>query len=228
MKARIAAHTGFVLGVGLLLAGCNAAPESSDGPPASTTAVVEQADVRDAGALAAIQASEKWQEPRCRWLRSGAWVAADAQDTALYRAAHDEGYLDMTEGSWDPGLGQGQQAWRIALRDAGKAEAARCSRTSSPSTWGIPVSERVFISGRYVGVDESPGVIHRWIYEVDFEWVPTAVGRRVGHELTGHRAIEEGTFRARVYLRRGADLRSPGPNAWWVETIGDVEAVRLR
>ena len=217
----------FILGLGLLLGGC--APESSGEAPARSTAVAEQpAAVRDAGALAAIQASEKWKEPRCRWLRSGAWVAADAQDTALYRAAYDAGLIDMTEGSWDVSLGPGQQAWRIALRDAGKAEAARCSPTSSPRAWGVPVSERVFRSGRYVGVDESPGVINRWIYEVEFEWVPTAVGERAKRELTDHRKVEEGTFRVRVYLRRAPGVAAPGANGWRVETIGDVEAEPVR
>lgn len=224
-----AVHILVVLGLGFMLGGCGPEPESSGGPPASSTAAVEGPDpVRDAGALAAIQASEAWKAPRCRWLSSGAWVAADAQDTALYRAAYDAGLIDMTEGSWDPSLGPGQKAWRIALREAGKAESARCSPTSSPRGWGVPVSERVFRSGQYVGVDGVPGASNRWIYEVEFDWVPTAAGERARRDLSGHRALEEGTFSVRVYLRRDPTFIAAGGTEWRVQDIGDVEAVRLR
>ena len=86
------------------------------------------------------------------------------------------------------------------------------------------MSRRRFISAARVGQDAGG----RTIYEVEYEWVPTAAGEKVKHVLTNAMAVEEGAYLTRVYLQNSPDLIAPGPHGWVVSAIDDFEAVRLR
>jgi hypothetical protein len=203
-------------------AGCGSGPapgESQEGGAPSASP-----ERRDAGAMADLQASATWSAPRCRWLETGAWILAYPQDTALYRAAHDLGYIEMEEVGQGNRIGVPEPAWRIALTDEGRAEAAKCPASSKSTVWGVPVSYRRFTSGTHVG--EDAGV--RTVYEVEYDWEPTAVGGKVKHVLTDKMTVEEGTYRTKVYMRKGRDLIAPGPNGWMVVAIDDFAAVRLQ
>lgn len=203
------------------LIGCTSS--ANDNP--NSAAAAPSPGERDAGALADLELSEKWSSPRCRWLKTGAWVLAYPGETALYRAAYQVGYIEMEEVGQDNRHGTPEPAWKIKLTELGKAETAECKASSSDS-WGVPVSRRRLLSGTYVGEEPSPS--NRFIYEVEYQWVPTTVGEDARHALTGTQAVEEGTYRTRVYLRRGPRLTSPGPNGWWVDAIDDLDAQRLR
>src|SRR4051794_19417625 len=71
------------------------------------------AEQRDRTAIAAIQASENFTEPSCRWLKRGAWVLAYPQDTALYKAAYDARYIEMEQVGVANRTGTIEPAWRI-------------------------------------------------------------------------------------------------------------------
>jgi hypothetical protein len=200
MRCRIPILTAL-LGLALIVTGCGSSG-SSGGSAAGTAASSSDGD---AGVLAHLQTSETWTAPRCRWLEHGTWILADRQDTALYRAAADLGYISIEQVGEGNRIGVPEPAWRITLTDAGKAEAARCPPSSKPSVWGVPVSQRRFLSGKYVGKDYG----QRSLFEVEFEWVPTAVGEQVKQVLTDHMKVEEGKSMARVYMT------SSGQKRWW-------------
>ena len=197
-----------LLGIALLVTGCGST-SSSGGSAAGTAASSSDGD---AGALAHLQTSEKWTAPRCRWLEHGTWILAYPQDTALYRAAADLGYITMEQVGEGNRIGVAEPAWRIALTDAGKDEAAKCPPSSKSSVWGVPVSQRRFLSGKSLGKDYG----QRTIFEVEFEWVPTDVGERVKGVLTDHMTVEEGQYTARAYMT------SSGQTRYW--EINDLDA----
>ena len=216
-----------VLGVALFGTACG-----SD--PVATTAATKDAWVppgvtfrtgSDDGAMADLQADSTWSRPRCRWLETGAWVLAWPQETALYEAARDFGYIEMEQ----VGMGnrvRPEPAWKIALTDAGKAESARCGSGSSRSeVWGVPVADRRFISGRRI---KEPDMYNpdQTAFEVEFEWVPTAVGDRVKHVLMNKMAVEQGVHRTRVSLQYPKHGINKGANGWWVAQIADTAMTR--
>lgn len=219
MRIRISAVIAL-LSVTLVPVGCRSKPTAGKSEEA---ALPGSSSGRDAGVKAALQASDRWSGARCRWLETGTWILAYSQDTALYRAAHELGYIEMEEVGQGNRIGVPEPAWRIALTEAGKVEAANCPPQSKPTAWGIPVSWRKLISATYVGQDNG----ERTIYEVEYAWVPTAVGEKVKHVLTDKMTVEEGTYRTKVYLRGGPDLIAPGANKWVVLEINDFDAVRL-
>jgi|SRR5688572_5318845 len=217
----------LVLLAALYLAGCNSAPSTLGGPVAgkvsSATADVRTPETRDAGAMEDLIASEKWTEPRCRWLKTGAWVLAWPQETALYRAAYDAGFIEMVEVGQGNRIGKPEPAWRITLTEKGKTETAECT-TPGADNWGVPVSRRRLISGRYAGEDYGG----RTVFEVDFEWVPTPIGEQVKHELTRYMTVEEGTYRTRVYLYNSRGRIDRGKNGWSVDAIVEMDGQGIR
>ena len=215
---RASAHLSCLL-MAAFAAACGS-PDSGASPDAEKTS----AEARDAAAVAALVRSEKWSGPSCRWLKQGAWVLAYPQETALYRAAHQAGYIEMKEVGRDNRIGRPEPAWRIALTEAGKAEAVTCQPGSDPDTWGVPVSRRELVSATYAG--ESPGYTARKVYEVEYRWVPTAVGEKVKRVLTGNMAVQEGTYRARVYLVNSPDAIDP--SGWYVDQVGELDGERVR
>jgi hypothetical protein len=176
----------------------------------------------DAGAMADLQSSAKWAAPRCRWLETGAHVLASPQDTAVLEAARDLGFVEMTQVGTGNRTGRVEPAWRIALTDAGKAESAKCGRGSTRSTtFGIPVSQRRFISGKRTAEPDTSNPT-RTMFEVEFEWVPTAAGDRVKYVLTGNMAVEQGLAKATVSMLYGNRVVGKGANGWVVNAIHDA------
>jgi hypothetical protein len=211
-----------LLGVVLYSAGCSSKPAARESEAAAATPAASGGG-GDAGALADLQASPKWSGPRCRWLETGAWVVAYPQDTALYRAAYELSYIEMTEVGRANRIGTPEPAWKISLTDSGKAEAATCPPTSKPTSWGVPVSRRQFISGKNAGASGE-----RTVFDVEYAWVPTDVGVRVKFVLTDKMAVEEGTYRTKVYMRKTRGFTGAGANGWSVDQIDERGAVRLR
>jgi hypothetical protein len=209
-----------LIGMALLCTRCSTPPAPA-APGNASTAVPP---VDDTGAMADLQASEKWKTPSCRWLETGAWILAYRQETALYGAARDLGFIEMEQVGTGNRYGTPEPAWKIALTDAGRSESAKCGRGSTkPQVWGVPVSERRFVGGRRVGQDAyTPD---RFTFEVEFDWVPTAVGERVRHVLTKQMTVQQGSFRTKVALRYSDRLIKRGSNGWWTEEIFDLAAV---
>jgi hypothetical protein len=175
----------------------------------------------DAGAMADLQDSARWAAPRCRWLETGAHVLAYPQDTAVLEAARDLGFVEMEQVGTGNRTGRVEPAWKIALTAAGKAESAKCGRGSTRSTtFGMPVSQRRFISGKRTAEADKYNP-NRTMFEVEFEWVPTAVGDRVKYVLTGNMAVEQGLARATVSMLHGERAVGKGPNGWTVQAIND-------
>jgi hypothetical protein len=176
--------------------------------------------------MADLQASEEWQKPRCRWGETGAYVLAYPEDTEVLKAARMLGWIDMEEVGTGNRSGRPEPAWKIAMTAAGKAESAKCGEGSMRSTtFGIPVSERRFISGKRT---TEPDVYNptRTVFEVQFEWVPTQAGDIVKYALTERRAIERGLATARVSMLYGERVVRPGSNGWGVQSIIDERQKR--
>jgi hypothetical protein len=209
-----------LLGIALVGTACsNSGPKAAAGPAERWTppGIVFKSGT-DESAMADLKVSPEWTLPSCRWLETGAWVLAWPQETAIYEAARDLGYIEMEQA----GMGnrvRPEPAWRIALTEAGKAESARCGRGSSkPEVFGMPVSERKLISGKRYGEPDAYNP-DRTLFDVQFEWVPTPVGDRVKHVLTSHMTVQQGVTTAKVALRYGEHLVKKGGNRWWVEQI---------
>lgn len=200
---------------------CSSDTGGGDQPKASATdAAATDAGATDEGAMADLQASAVWREPRCRWLKSGTWIAAYPQERAVYQAAADLGLIEMREAGQINRTGNPEPAWNIKVTDAGKAEAATCS-PATPPNFGVPVSRRQFVSAKRLEVNfagDTP-------FEVEFIWVPTSVGDRVRHELTGNMAVEQGPAQARASMRR-ARVTTPGANGWAVLRLDDMPRAR--
>ena len=215
----------FVAAIALV---CLAAVSSSCGsePAAAATATAKRpklATGTDAGALADLKTSAEWTKPRCRWLETGAWVLAWPQEVALYEAARNLGYIDLQQAGMANRI-RPEPAWKVALTDAGTAASATCGSGSSRSeVWGLPVSERRFISGRRI---QAPDMYNpdRTMFEVEYQWVPTSAGEMVKNVLTGKMAVEQGLRRAKVSLRYGDRAIGRGRNGWRVDQIGDLAA----
>jgi hypothetical protein len=203
----------IVFACGVLAAGCGSRAETGAEAKAATTASSDED--RDAGAMEDLEASDQWREPSCRWLETGTWIAAYPQDTAVYRAAHALGYIEMEQVGTVNRIGTPEPAWRVALTETGKAEFADCPRQSKSSAFGVPVSRRELISGTYAGKDYD----ERTAYDVEFRWVPTDVGSRVRDVLTSHMTVEEGTYTTKVYMRNGPRVVKPGEHGWVVVQI---------
>jgi len=174
---------------------------------------------RDRTAIVDLLASEQFSAPRCRWLKYGAWILAWPQETALYKAANELGYIEMEQAGTDNRIGTPEPAWKITITESGRAEIADCKVVNGDDDWGVPVSRRKFISAKYVGDD--PGGSGNTTYEVEYEWVPTAVGERVKSVLEGNMAVEEGKYRAQVWLRKN-------PDKWYVDQLHDGAAERIK
>ena len=138
----------------LCIAGaCSSGPGGDDQPGASATdAAATDAGATDEAAMADLQASPKWQQPRCRWLKSGTWIAAYPQERAVYQAAADFRLIEMREAGTINRTGNPEPAWNIKVTDAGKAEAATCS-PATPPNFGVPVSRRQFVSAKRLEVN---------------------------------------------------------------------------
>lgn len=201
-----------MLGATTILGACSDAADSTQ----QTKGAEGGSAQSDEGAMADLQASRQWQEPRCRWLKTGTWIAAYPQDTAVYRAAADLGYIEMTEVGQVNRIGRPEPAWKIVLTDAGKAESATCS-PATPPNFGVPVSRRQFVSAKRTEVDYSGYTV----FHVDFIWVPTPAGDRVRHELTGNMTVEEGPARAIARLDNRPRSFPKGPNGWAVIRLDD-------
>jgi hypothetical protein len=174
------------------------------------------------GAMADLQASPQWTKPRCRWLETGTWILAYRQETALYEAARDLGYVELESVGTANRIGTPETAWKVKLTDAGKAQAAACgSGSSNPSVWGLPVSARRFIAGTRI---KEPDVFNpdSTVFDVEFEWVPTAAGERVKHVLTDKMAVEQGLAHVQVTLKYGDRLTTKGAHGWWVARMDDA------
>ena len=182
----------------------------------------------DDGAMTDLQASSAWAEPRCRWLETGAHQLFYAQDTAMLQAAAALGYVDLEQVGTGNRIGVVEPAWRVALTEAGRGESAKCGSGSSRATvFGVPVSQRRFVSGRRVA---EPDMYNpdQTAFEVQFEWVPTPAGERVKHVLTDKMTVEQGSATARVVMLHGSRATAKGPNGWAVHAIHDNRSSTVR
>ena len=180
----------------------------------------------DAGAIADLQASTEWTRPRCRWLETGAHLLFYPQDTAVLLAARDLGHAEVEQIGTGNRIGVAEPAWKVKLTDAGKAESARCgSGSSKPSVFGVPVSGRRFISGKRT-LEPDMYNPNRTMFDVEFEWVPTAAGDRVKNVLTSHMTVEQGLATARVAMLYGDRAINKGSNGWRVQAIHDTRTTR--
>ena len=206
------------------LTGCSdsAATTAGGGASPATSAGTE------AGAMADLQASTAWAEPRCRWLETGAHQLFYPQDTAVLQAAAALGYVELEQVGTGNRTGVPEPAWKVALTDVGKRESSTCGRGSSRSTvFGVPVSGRRFISGRRVA---EPDMYNpdQTTFEVQFEWVPTPAGDHVKNVLTDKMTVEQGLATARVVMLYGNRVTNKGPNGWAVRAIQDGRATTAR
>jgi hypothetical protein len=204
---------------GLLGAVLLASTVSACAAPEGDTAVSTATPVAtgEAEALADLQASPEWLKPRCRWLKTGAWILAFPQETAVYRAAYEAGFIEMTQVGEDNRIGTVEPAWKIALTESGKIESASCSTAAGQSGFGVPVSRRRFVAAAAPQKDLSGYSI----FEVELTWVPTAVGESVRHVLMEHMSVEEGPSTARVTMARGPGILGTGANGWAVMRVDD-------
>jgi hypothetical protein len=207
----------IVCALTLVSIGCSATPAPGEPGAQTSPGGGEAGD----GAMADLEESAAWTSPSCRWLETGAWVLASPQETALLRAAHELGYIEMAETGQGNRFGTPEPAWKITLTETGEAEASQCPPSSKSTVWGLPVSRRELMSGTPAGTDAGG----RTIYDVEFAWVPTDAGERVTDVLTGNMTVEEGTYRTKVYLQKGPGI-SGGPNGWYVNAINDLGATR--
>jgi hypothetical protein len=208
----------LVLLLVVLGAACGVDSSSKEAPAVAPVLKAGTAD----GAMADLQASPQWTKPRCRWLETGTWILAYRQETALYEAARDLGYIELAPVGTANRTGTPETAWKVTLTEAGKAQAAACgSGSSRPSVWGLPVSARRFIAGKRV---KEPDMFNpdRTIFDVEFEWIPTAAGERVKHVLTDKMAVEQGLAHVQVSLKYGDRLITKGAHGWWVERMDDA------
>jgi hypothetical protein len=175
----------------------------------------------DEGAMADLQASPEWVKPRCRWLETGAHRLFYPQDTAVLMAARDLGYADVQEVGTGNRTGTPEPAWGVALTEAGRAESAKCGEGSSRAeVFGVPVSARRFLSGKRTGAPDMYNP-NRTMFEVEFEWTPTAAGNQVKYVLTNHMTVEQGLATARVAMLYGPRAANKGSNGWTVQAIHD-------
>ena len=171
--------------------------------------------------MADLQASPQWTEPRCRWLETGAHMLFYPQDTAVLMAARDLGYAEVEQVGTGNRIGTVEPAWSVRLTESGKAESAKCGKGSSRETvFGVPVSQRRFISGKRTSEPDMYNS-NRTLFEIDFEWVPTPAGDRVKDVLTSHMAVEQGLAKAQVSMLYSERLIGKGSNGWAVQAIGD-------
>lgn len=176
----------------------------------------------DATAIADLQASPEWTQPRCRWLTTGAHVLAYSDETAVYEAASALGYIEMVQIGTGNRTGRIEPAWRIRLHETGRAVSATCGNGSSrPSVFGVPVSQRRFLSSTRT---KEPDVYNpdRTEFQVQFEWTPTPAGDAVKNVLTGHMTVEQGLATATVAMRYGPGVWNRGANGWAVAAIHDT------
>ena len=178
--------------------------------------------------MADLQASPAWTAPRCRWLETSAHILFYAQDTAVLMAARDLGYANVEQVGTGNRTGNPEPAWSVALTEAGKAVSATCGEGSSRSAvFGIPVSARRFLSGKRT---RGPDMYNpnQTMFEVEFEWVPTAAGDQVKHVLTNKMSVEQGIATARVAMLFGPRLTNKGANGWAVDAIYDTRGTTAR
>ncbi len=116
-----------VLGLALFFTGCGSEPASAG---ADASKMPKVGTGTDAGALADLQASAKWKEPRCRWLETSAHILFYPQDTEVLKAARDAGYADVEQVGTGNRIGTPEPAWSVALTEAGKAESVKCGKGS--------------------------------------------------------------------------------------------------
>lgn len=150
------------LWLAVLLSACNS-------NSAKLFSVSEQSpQERDVSVREAIESSETWRQPRCRWLETGAWVLAYSDEEKLYRAVSDVGFIELEVVGQGNRYGVAEPAYRVKLREQGITETAEC-KSSKPTVWGVSVSRREFISATYTGEAPNAGLT---IYHVVFKWQP--------------------------------------------------------
>ena len=212
-----------MLGLALSCTGCGSEPASAAaGANAPAPGMPKLHTGSDEGALSDLQASAEWKAPRCRWLETTAHSLFYPQDTAVLMAARDLGYAQVQQVGMGNRIGTPEPAWSVALTETGKAESARCGKGSERSTvFGVPVTERRFISGKRIG---EPDMYNpdRTMFEVEFEWTPTPAGERVKNVLTSHMTVEQGLATAKVAMYYGPSVFRKGPNGWAVHAIHDT------
>lgn len=215
-----------LLGLALFCTACGSEPatsaaESRPGMPKLHTGT-------DESAMSDLQASAKWQAPRCRWLETGAHMLFYPQDTAVLMAARDQGWADVQQIGTGNRTGTPEPAWRVSLTDAGKAESAKCGKGSERSTvFGVPVTARKFISGKRIGEPDMYNP-ETTTFEVQFEWTPTPAGDQVKNVLTSHMTVEQGLATAKVQMMYGPRVMGKGPGGWAVKAIHDTRTTAAR
>jgi hypothetical protein len=188
----------------------------------ATAGTVKTATGTDAGAMADLQTSPKWTEPRCRWLETGAHLLLYPQDTAVLMAARDLGYVEVEQVGTGNRIGTPEPAWSVRLTDKGKTESAKCgSGSSRAEVFGVPVSQRRFISAKRTGEPDMYNP-NRTVFEIEFEWVPTAVGELVKNVLTSHMAVEQGLAKAQASMLYGDRVTNTQSNGWTVQAINET------
>ena len=212
----------------ILLIGVAGGCDQTPGTSSNGSALPATSTGTDDGAMTDLQASSAWAAPRCRWLETGAHLLFYPQDTAVLQAAAALGYVELEQVGTGNRIGVVEPAWRVALTEAGRTESAKCGRGSSRSTvFGVPVSERRFVSGRRVA---GPDMYNpdQTAFEVQFEWVPTPAGERVKHVLTDKMTVEQGMATARVVMLHGNRAAGKGLNGWAVRAIHDNQTSTRR
>lgn len=217
----------ILFGLALVGTGCGSEP-SAESATANASGMPKLSTGSDEGAMSDLQASADWKRPRCRWLETSAHILFYPQDTEVLMAARDVGYAQVEQVGTGNRIGTPQPAWRVTLTEAGKGASAKCGKGSSrPTVFGVPVSERRFMSGKRTGEPDMYNP-NRTVFDVEFEWTPTSAGDRVKPVLTDHMAVEQGLATARVVMLHGDGVINKGANGWAVQSINDSRGRRGR
>lgn len=192
----------LVLCLAALASGCQS--ESAKQPEAAMSP-----EARDAGVIAALEASKRWQQPLCRPLQSGGYVPIASEMEPLYRTAYHAGLIELEQFGDLEQYPPEQNALRVILTPKGKSETSVC-RGFTSGHWGLPVARRQLVSATYEG--ESPTRKKSFIYTVDFRWEPTELGERVKYNLPDRMSIPLDTQRAKVHV-------SKTPRGWFIEAM---------
>lgn len=165
---------------------------------------------RDATARAAIEQTEPFRLPHCRWLKTGAWIEPYSSERRIYEAAFEAGFIEMESPGQFNRLGYPEEVLRVKLTDKGKEETAGCVG-SKPDDWGVPVGYRRIKSVTYRGESFPHSSSHR--FEVEYEWEVTEIGEKLRPHLTRHMTIQTGAGVASVFMTHSA-------GGWGFQTIG--------
>jgi hypothetical protein len=199
----------LVLTLASVTLACTSQPQSTP-QPRGRAAGRSTPEQRDAAARAAIEQTDHFRLPHCRWLKTGVWIEPYSDERRIYEAAYESGFIEMESPGKFNRLGYAEDALNVKLTDRGREETAGCVGSTSDS-WGVPVGYRRVRSVAYAGESFPHSNSHR--FEVEYEWELTEIGQKLQPHLTRHMTVQTGTGTASVSMTRTA-------NGWGFQTIG--------